>query len=73
VTRWRPYGGRQSIVVDPTRAFGQPIAAIAGIPTVTLADAVEAERSVARVAYLFQVSPSVVRDAVQFQKTLLAA
>jgi uncharacterized protein (DUF433 family) len=73
VTRWRPFRGKRSIVIDPKRAFGQPIAAVAGVPTVTLADAVEAERSVARVAYLFDVSPSVVKDAMEFQKALLAA
>jgi uncharacterized protein (DUF433 family) len=73
VTRWRPYGGKQSIVIDPQRAFGQPIAEATGVPTVTLADAVEAEQSVTRVAYLFQMTPSVVRDAIEFQKALLAA
>jgi len=73
VTRWRPFGGKKSIVIDPRRAFGQPIAAVAGVPTVTLADAVEAEGNVTRVAYLFRVSPGVVKDAVQFQKALLTA
>lgn len=73
VTRWRPYNGKPSIVIDPARAFGQPIAATSGVPTVTLAEAVEAEGSIARVAYLYEASPSVVRDAVQFEKELLAA
>jgi uncharacterized protein (DUF433 family) len=73
VTRWRPYNGKPSIVLDPARAFGQPIAAASGVPTVTLAEAVEAEGSIARVAYLYEASPSVVRDAVQFEKELLAA
>jgi uncharacterized protein (DUF433 family) len=73
VTRWRPFNGKQSIVIDPTRAFGQPIAAAAGVPTVTLAEAVEAEASIARVAYLYDVSPAVVKDAIHFEKRLLAA
>jgi hypothetical protein len=27
VVRWRPYGGRPSIVIDPARSFGKPLAA----------------------------------------------
>jgi uncharacterized protein (DUF433 family) len=73
VARWRPYAGKETIIIDPTRAFGQPIATIAGVPTVTIAEAVEAEGSAARVAYLFDVPHNVVRDAVRFQKILLAA
>lgn len=73
VARWRPYRGRASIVIDPARAFGQPIAAKAGVPTVVLADAVEAEGSEARVAKLFEVSEAIVRDAVRFQRDLESA
>ncbi len=40
VSRWRPFNGKPSIVIDPERAFGQPIAAQSGVPTATLADAV---------------------------------
>lgn len=39
VARWRPFQGKRSIVIDPTRAFGQPIAANYGVPTIALADA----------------------------------
>src|SRR6266702_646840 len=72
VTRLRPFEGRQSIVVDPERAFGQPIANSYGVPTIVLADAVEAEGSVERVTRLYDVSASVVRDAVKFEKSLAA-
>ena len=73
VTRWRPYHGKASIVIDPTRAFGQPIADETGIPTATLADAVKAEGSSKRVAYLYGVAETVVRDADNFERSLLAA
>jgi uncharacterized protein (DUF433 family) len=73
VSRWRPYRGKQSIVIDPQRAFGQPIAARYGVPTVTLADAVGAESSIERVSYLYDVPVSVVTDAVNYEKSLLAA
>lgn len=73
VVRWRPYKGKASLVIDPARAFGQPIAAISGVPTIVLADAVKAEGSVERAARLYEVSPSVVRDAVRFEGGLRAA
>lgn len=72
VIRWRPFDGKHSIVIDPMRAFGQPIATSYGVPTVVLADAVKAEGSVERVTRLFDVSASVVRDAVKFEKSLAA-
>lgn len=73
VARWRPFRGKESIVIDPKRAFGQPIAADYGVPTVVLADAVKAEGSLDRVAQLFEVPTSIVRDAVSFEETLQAA
>jgi hypothetical protein len=42
VVRWRPFRGKRSIVIDPERAFGQPIAERYGVPTAVLADAVAA-------------------------------
>lgn len=73
VTRWRPFQGRDTIIIDPRRAFGQPIAAGTGVPTVALADAVKAEGTVERVAHLYEIPVAVVRDAVQFEASLQAA
>lgn len=73
VTRWRPYRGKDSIVVDPTRSFGQPVASASGVPTIVLAEAVKAEGSQTRVAAMYEVEKSVVQDAVRFQEELLAA
>lgn len=73
VARWRPFRGKQTIVIDPQRAFGQPIAERTGVPTVVLAEAVKAEGSVARVAAIFEVDKAVVQDAVHFQEELMAA
>lgn len=70
VARWRPFNGKGSIVIDPNRSFGQPIAAESGVPTIVLAQAVEAEGSEERVARLFDVSLAAVRDAVRFESTL---
>ena len=73
VTRWRPFHGKDTIIIDPHRAFGQPIATDTGVPTSALADAVAAEGSEKRVAALFNVSRSVVHDAVVFERELAAA
>lgn len=73
VTHWRPLPGKRSIIIDPTRAFGQPIADEAGIPTVTLSEAVKAEGTAKRVAYLYGVAEAVVKDAETFERSLLAA
>lgn len=73
VARWRPFNGKSTIVVDPQRAFGQPVTTDYGVPTVTLSDAVEAEGSVKRVSALYEVPAAVVTDAVNFEKSLRAA
>jgi len=73
VTRWRPYRGKDSIVVDPLRSFGQPLASKSGVPTIVLAEAVKAEGSMARVAAMYEVEKSVVQDAVKFHQELIAA
>jgi uncharacterized protein (DUF433 family) len=73
VTRWRPFEGKSSIVVDPSRAFGQAIMSEFGIPTAVLADAVDAEGSLERVSALYDVPAIAVRDAVKFEEYLNAA
>jgi len=73
VTRWRPFRGKKSIVIDPQRAFGQPIATLYGVPTIVLTEATTAEGSIERVSYLYDVPVPVVRDAISFENTLLAA
>lgn len=72
VVRWRPYKGRDTVVIDPQRAFGQPITP-AGVPTAAIAGAVEAEGSQKRVAFLFDIPLAVVRDAVKYEADLAAA
>ena len=70
--RWWPLLGRRSIVIDPRRSFGQPIAAGSGVATAALAVAAEVEGSVKAAARAYEVPPSVVRDAVEFESLLVA-
>ena len=72
VARWRPYRGKKTIIIDPKRAFGQPIANSSGVPTVALVDAMKAEGSIERVAQLFVTAKSAVQDAINFEKSLAA-
>jgi DNA-binding transcriptional MerR regulator/uncharacterized protein (DUF433 family) len=73
VASWRPYMGKKSILIDPSRSFGQPIASKYGVPTVVLHDAIKAEGSASRVARLYEVPITVVRDAHEFEQSLLTA
>jgi hypothetical protein len=73
VVQWRPYKGKPSIVIDPARSFGKPLAAEYGAPTAALATAAKAEKSVVRAARIFDVSVSVMNDAIAFEQSLMAA
>jgi uncharacterized protein (DUF433 family) len=68
--RWWPLGQQTPIVIDPGRAFGQPIVSDAAVPTRTLSDAVSAEGSVTVVARLFRVDPRSVRAALRFEQRI---
>ena len=66
---WWPLGRSKNIVLDPARAFGQPIEAETSVPTDVLASAVEAEGSVEAAARVWDVPARAVRRAVEFQRT----
>jgi uncharacterized protein (DUF433 family) len=66
-SRWWLLPHKKTIVLDPARSFGQPIVAENGVPTARIAQAVEAEGSVERVARLFEMKPAVVRDALAYE------
>jgi uncharacterized protein (DUF433 family) len=68
--RWWPMGQQATVVIDPTRSFGQPIVSDGGVPTTVLADAVKAEGTIAKVAVLFQLPQHSVRAALRYEKRL---
>ena len=70
-SRWWLNPKRRTLVIDPERAFGQPIVAESGVTTASLAQAVEAEGSVEKVASWFDLSPAVVQDALRFERRTL--
>jgi uncharacterized protein (DUF433 family) len=71
---WRPrVNVSPSVVIHPSRSFGQPILAEAGVPTRTVSDAWEAEGDLNRVAEWFEISAAHVLEAVEFEQRLAMA
>ncbi len=68
--RWWLVPDRKTIVADPRRSFGQPIIERNGLLTSRVVQEVKAEGSVERVARLYEISVSAVRDALQFEAGL---
>ena len=60
---------RLNVVVDPSRAFGEPIDAITKVPTAVLATAAKFQ-SLDEVAKTYQVPQSSVRHAIEFESNL---
>jgi uncharacterized protein (DUF433 family) len=70
VARWWPVRGRKTIVIDPTRSFGQPIVAKYGVPTQVLAEAVESEGSIIAASRVFEVPEQAIKAAIAFERSL---
>lgn len=68
VVRWWPLGHGHHVLLDPQRAFGQPVVDEGSIPTAILRDAVAAEGSVGVVARLYDVPEPAVRAALRFEE-----
>jgi len=66
---WWPDGRRVPIVVDPTRAFGQPIDAVSSVPVASLA-AAGRQAGVKAAARAFRVPEASVHRSITFQDTL---
>ena len=71
ITRWWPLGKRRSVVLDPQRSFGAPIASGSGIPTATLALAAERHGSAREAARWYPpATEREVRDAIELEGRL---
>ena len=70
-TRWFPLAKSRNVVADPERSFGQPIVEDGGVPTRRIAQVYVAEgRSIDRVARLFEIGRSAVKDALAFERQI---
>jgi uncharacterized protein (DUF433 family) len=71
--RWFPFEKRKTIVLDPGLQFGTPVLAHSGIPTDTIYASYLAEGGdKAMVARVFDITPKMVSDAVEFEERLAA-
>jgi uncharacterized protein (DUF433 family) len=68
--RWWPHGKQARIVVDPHRAFGQPIEVDNGVPASILSAAAHAEGSPEKAARVWGVPVNAIRRAMDFQSAL---
>lgn len=60
------------VIINPKLAFGRPVLKDSHIPTETIAQAYQAEHSVAAVADFYDVPEKQVREAIKFQEGLKA-
>jgi uncharacterized protein (DUF433 family) len=67
--QWWPLGRRENIVVDPARAFGQPIDAVTSVPTAVLAAAGRLE-GIQGAARAYDVPLASVKRALEFETTM---
>jgi uncharacterized protein (DUF433 family) len=71
ITRWWPLGKQRSVVVDPQRSLGAPVAAGSGIPTAALALAAERHGSPRQAARWYPpATEREIRDAIAFERRL---
>lgn len=66
---WWPKGRRLNVVVDPERAFGQPIDAETSVPTSILASAARLQ-GIEATAKAYEVPDKSVRRAIEFEELL---
>lgn len=77
--RWWPMGKQAGVLIDPRIAFGAPIVDGTRIPVSTLAEAFEAEqpvygeRTMERVAWMYEVEPRHVQHSLEFSRWLRRA
>jgi len=67
IIRYWPLGRQECVVIDPSRAFGQPIDDPSGVPTAVLAEALEVEGNAEFVARAYRVSVDAVLCAARFE------
>ncbi|RWX74426.1 hypothetical protein EPK99_24905 [Neorhizobium lilium] len=66
---WYPAGRRVNIIIDPLRAFGQPIDGVTSVPTTVLATSAS-EFGIEETSIAYDVPESSVRRAVEFEHSL---
>jgi uncharacterized protein (DUF433 family) len=71
-SRWFPVAGKGEVVVDPQRAFGQPILNLSGVPTDTIRMLAGAGRTPKEISADFELAEKSVKAALAFESQLAA-
>lgn len=71
-SRWFPLAGKGEVVVDPQRAFGQPILDESGVPTGTIRLLADAGRTAKEISADFELPEKSVKAALAFESQLAA-
>lgn len=70
IVRFWPLGKQERVVLDPARAFGEPIDAATGVPVSALLSAYKADGDTVRVATMYRVPTQAVSSALAFEQYL---
>ena len=73
VLRYWPLGKDKSVVLDPSRSFGKPIDKNSGVPTYVLYAMARKGASPKEVSLWYRVEEEAVRDAIDYESSLLKA
>lgn len=65
--RWWPLGKKHMVVVDPDYGFGLPVVEGTGVRTEIIAERYRAGDNAEEIAYDFDVSPTQIKDALQWE------
>lgn len=71
--RWWPLGREHRIVIDPARAFGKPIDAETGVPTLAVYEASLSGANRQRIADWYDIPVEAVVQSVRYEKELAQA
>ena len=69
-SRYWPQGNDKSVVIDPTRSFGQPIDARSGVPTKIVYAMHLAGEDLSTISEWYRMDKTAVTDAIEFEKSL---
>ena len=72
VSLWRPEAGRDDVVIDPQRAFGQPILSASGVSTAIIKLAFDSGRKSREISRDFEIAERAVRSALAYEAKLAA-
>jgi uncharacterized protein (DUF433 family) len=70
--RWWPLGKKEPVVIDPKRAFGEPVTTSGNVPTRSIFGAISAGETEQSVAKWYGISIDEVRAAEKFEQRLAA-